>query len=69
MTRGSPGTMTMRVFQRWPRVEMHHQRSACEAMTSASMSHDTHGMIGVGHTHTSTSAPTSSPMCSTTMNG
>ena len=37
MTGGSPGTMMTRVFQRGPRVAMHHQRSAWEATTSTSI--------------------------------
>ena len=36
---GSPGTTITRVFHWWPSTPMHHQRSACEASTRASIVH------------------------------
>ncbi len=37
VTRGRPGTITTRVFQRRPSEAMHHQRSACAATTRTSI--------------------------------
>ena len=69
MTGASPGTTITRVFHRRPRVAMHHQRSACEAMTSPSMDHASSGGTSGRRTQASTSIATRKPECSTTMNG
>ena len=48
---------------------MHHQRSAWEASTTTSIAQPSHGRNGRSASATSTTAPTSSPVCSTTMAG
>ena len=48
---------------------MHHQRRACEASTSRVIDQASQAGTSGRRTHASTSAPTSRPVCSTTMNG
>ena len=48
---------------------MHHQRSACDASTSASIDQASTAGTSGRRTQASTSAPTSRPVCSTTMTG
>ena len=48
---------------------MHHQRSAWVPSTTATIVQPSHGRNGRSATATSTSAPTSSPVCTTTMTG
>ncbi len=64
-----PGTTITRMFHCGPRVAMHHHRSAWLSTTTASIDQASADGTSGSRTYASTSAPPSSPVCSSTIGG
>ena len=61
--------MMTRVFQRWPRVWMHHQRPSWHRSAKANMALPRAGSKVRSSSQTSATHASKSPVCKTTMKG